>query len=208
MLHSIWREGCSIQIDVHGGSSEQRNRLGTLRDSSHSCRGAEAFLLSTRAAVGLDLGTCGCDVDVPLIGRPPGAAYLSDYCRLREPRETVSEVAGESTDSRQTDGYHTFRHWSALLHGTRDASVSRKVVHCLLPSPRKKNRPCDIEDSSCFAKVKQPSATRRALCLEPVQAPVAPVSLSSQLARSHQRAMCLLPNLSTLPKYSQSWLQF
>ena len=50
--------------------------------------------------------------------------------------------------------------------------------------------------------------TRLALCLEPVQASVASVSLSSQLARSHQKAMCLPANLSTLPKYLQSWVQF
>ena len=48
--------------------------------------------------------------------------------------------------------------------------------------------------------------TRIALCLEPAHASVAFVSLSSQLVRSRQKAMCLLANLSTLPKYLQSWV--
>ena len=49
--------------------------------------------------------------------------------------------------------------------------------------------------------------TKLALCLEQVQGTVAFVS-QSKLARSHQTAKCLLTDLSTLPKYLQSWRQF
>ena len=66
--------------------------------------------------------------------------------------------------------------------------------------------PCDVGNSCCFAKVQQPCATRSSHS-EEVQASVASVSLSSQLAQSHQKAMCVSANFSTLPMYLQSWLQ-
>ena len=50
--------------------------------------------------------------------------------------------------------------------------------------------------------------TKLALCFEPVQGAVASVSKASQFAQSHQKPMRLPTNLSTLSKYSQSWLQF
>ena len=42
--------------------------------------------------------------------------------------ELVSEVPGDATRFSATDGFHTFRHWSELQHGTRGAAESRKVV--------------------------------------------------------------------------------
>ena len=33
------------------------------------------------------------------------------------------------SDSRQKDGYHIFRRWSELLHGTKGAAGSRRLVH-------------------------------------------------------------------------------
>ena len=69
--------------------------------------------------------------------------------------------------------------------------------------------PCDVGNSGCFAKVKQPSATRGShSAWGRCQASVAFVSLSSQLAQSHQKAMCLPADLLTLPKHLQSWLRF
>ena len=116
---------------------------------------------------------------------------------------------GNPSHSRQTDGYSTFQRWSALLHGTRYAAELRKAVHRLLPDPRKKNRPLRCWRLRLLRESQAAQRnTRLALCLEPVQASVAPVSLSSHLAQSHQGAMCLPANLSTLPKYLQSWLQF
>ena len=54
-----------------------------------------------------------------------------------------------------------------------------------------------------------PAATRSShSALRPVQGAVASVSKASQFAQSHQKPMRLSANLSTLSKYSQSWLQF
>ena len=62
--------------------------------------------------------------------------------------------------------------------------------------------PCDDGNSCCLAKDKQPSVTRGSRsawsrCWHQSHP-------SSQLAQSHQKAKCLLANLSTLPKYLQS----
>ena len=60
----------------------------------------------------------------------------------------------------------------------------------------------------CCCMGREMQRSQGKLCREPVQTSVASVSLSSQFARSLQKAICLLANLSTLPKYSRSWLQF
>ena len=69
--------------------------------------------------------------------------------------------------------------------------------------------PCDVGSSCCLAKDTQPSITRcsySAGSRRRHQSHSSP--RSSQLARSHQKAMCILANLSTLPKYLRSWQQF
>ena len=160
---------------------------------------------------------------------------------------------GNPSDFRQTDGYHTFRRWFELLHGTRDAAASqdrgrrigriKSSTECkkkqrnvrrqagsrppsfiwknvlagwppsksvgLRPFQRRAVRPLRCWEVWLLRESQAAQRhTRLALCLEPVQASVAPVRTSRQLARSHQRAMRLPANLSTLPKNLQSWLQF
>ena len=174
--------------------------------------------MPTRAVAGPDLGTRGGDVDVPLMGGPSGTAYSPDSCavvlfenccRPREPAGSClrSSIGIHRILVRLTATAHS-NVWSALLHGTRDAAELRKAVHRLLQNPRKKNRPLRCWRLRLLRESQAAQRnTRFALCLEPVLASVAPVSLSSQLAQSHQGAMCLPANLSTVPKYLQSWLQ-
>ena len=67
-------------------------------------------------------------------------------------------------------------------------------------------RPCDAgEFLPLRARQAAQRYTRLALCLEQAQGPAPFVFRSSQFARSLQKAICLLANLSTLPKYLQSW---
>ena len=90
---------------------------------------------------------------------------------------------------------------------TRDAAESRKVFRCLLPGPRKNCKPlrCRSIRRLCESQAAR-RCTRLPLCLEP--ASVASACPSHHLAHSHQGAMYLPANLSTLPKYLQNRLQF
>ena len=94
-----------------------------------------------RAVAGLDLGTQEGDVDVPLTGGPSVRSCTSfRFLRLlptsRAGWKLFPKFQGNPSDSRQMDGYHTFRRWSKLLHGARDAAEPRKAVHCPLLAPR------------------------------------------------------------------------
>ena len=153
----------------------------------------------------------GSDIDVPLTGGPSGAARPSGRIssRLVPASWRLSpKFQGNPSDSRQTDGYHTFRGWSALPHVTRDAGEQRKAVHCLLPAPRK--------DSPLrywgFRLLRECQAAQRCTRLGSHSAWGAGISrirLTVKPNRAvHQRAMFLPANLSTLPKYLQGWLQF
>ena len=128
-------------------------------------------------------------------GGPSGAAHPSVSCAmvfikiaadLESQLEIVSEVRGESI------GFSSDGRWSAPLHGTGDAAESRL---CAVPSQlRGRTGPCDVGDFRCFAKVKQPSATRAARsawsrCKHQSQ------SSPCQAAQSHQKAMCLTERL-------------
>ena len=78
-------------------------------------------------------------------------------------------------------------------------------MRCPLPGLRKKCRPLRCWEVPVLGESQAGLRyTRLVLCLEPVQASVAPVRPSHQLAQS----MYLSAHLSTLPKYLQSWLQF
>ena len=86
---------------------------------------------------------------------------------LESQLEIVSEVPGNSSDSFQTDGYHTFRRWFALLREER----------CALAPPR------STEEEQALAMMRSPAALRKSsssaphdatLCLEPVQASISP----------------------------------
>ena len=78
-----------------------------LRDSTHSSRFGGIFAVLASAVAGLDLGTQGCEVDVPLTGGPSGAAHPSDLraaalteiaAELESQLGIVSEVQGESVE--------------------------------------------------------------------------------------------------------------
>ena len=61
--------------------------------------------------------------------------------------------------------------------------------------------PCDVVEVWLLRESQEAQHyTRLALCLEPGQASIASVSLLSQLARFHAKAMCFTANLSTLWK--------
>ena len=116
---------------------------------------------------------------------------------------------GVPSDSPHTNGYYTLRRWFALLRRTGDAAESWKDVRCPFPFPRKKIRPLRCWEVRLLRESQAAQRyTRVALCLEPVQALVAPVRPPCRVARSRQKAMCLPANLTTLPKYLQSWLEF
>ena len=64
------------------------------------------------------------------------------------------------------------------------------------------SRPCDAGNSLPLrARQAAQRYPRLALCLEQAQGPAAFAFRSSQFARSLQKAICLLANLSTMPKY-------
>ena len=73
------------------------------------------------------------------------------------------------------------------------------------------SRPFAVQAPRCWRflplRVRQAAwrYTGLGLCLEQAQAPTAFLFRSSQCARSLQKAIFLLANLSTLPKYLQSW---
>ena len=128
---------------------------------------------------------------------------------LESQLESVSEVPGNPSDSLQTDCYYTFRRWFALLRGPRDAAESGKDVRCTPPrSAEEVQAPAMLVVWLLCESQAGQRYTRLALCLEPVQASVALVRPSHQVAQSHQRAKYLPACLSTFPKYLQCWPQF
>ena len=67
--------------------------------------------------------------------------------------------------------------------------------------------PCDVGDSGCFAKVKQPSATQALHESQSTRHQSHPSPCQAN-SRSHIKERCASLTTSTLPKYLQSWLIF
>ena len=59
--------------------------------------------------------------------------FRGGFFSSRASRKLSADLREESSwKSRQSDGYHTLRRWSALLRGLKDSAESRKAVRCLL----------------------------------------------------------------------------
>ena len=95
------------------------------------------------------------------------AAHPSDSCAV-----VFIEIAADQrdlSDSHQTDGYHMYRRWRELLHGTRHTEdfVDRLAAvevsgYAPVPTPSSSS-PAMLRNSCRFAKDKQPSVAQGAL---------------------------------------------
>ena len=142
---------------------------------------------------------------------PPTQVEVSQWRKrgVRKRQRSVHHQAGSRPRLRSVSAKPNSRQRCSL---TWQISVAgqppSKSVGCSRPDALQ-FEPCDVGDSCCFAKDKQPSVTRgshSAWSWRRHQSQSSPGQASSR--RSHHKAMCLLAHLSTLPKYLQSWQQF
>ena len=178
---------------VHRDRGRLREPVGNCLQSSRKIRRILARWTATTHSV---VGPNCCMVEETCALSPPGSAeegharLFFPVVKARSVKKSAKRLApsgdgGASSEApmpSRVSGHNARSHGRNCCQAGRPRSLRWDCAH----STTVQFESCDVGASCCLAKVDRPSAARSS---HSVQASVVSVSLSSQFARSHQKAM-------------------